>query len=287
MAWYSLTVDIPEEESELAQSVLYDHGAAGLEVRDSLNQTVVTVRAPAKGEAILIAYFEDKTDAGNAQEELAEKIEGSRFALEDVVERDWSTEWRSQIKSVTIGRLWVGPPWEKPTAPKDKVCLFIEPKMAFGTGDHPTTSLCLQAVDTFMGTHPGASVLDVGTGTGVLAFAAKKLGAGRCVGVDNDVTSVELAKECAQENGIEGVELSTNTLTNIEGRFDLVLANILANTLTELAPLIAPKVKQRLVLAGVLVPQAEEVTAAYLACGLKHAGNQTIGEWIRIEFDAP
>src|SRR4051812_2361927 len=163
MAWYSLTVDIPEEESELAQSVLYDHGAAGLEVRDSLNQTVLTVRAPAKGEAILVAYFEDKTDAQNAQEELAEKIAGSRFAIEDVVEKDWSVEWRSQIKSVTIGRLWVGPPWEKATAPKVKVCLFIEPKMAFGTGDHPTTSLCLKAVDTFMATHDGASVLDVGT----------------------------------------------------------------------------------------------------------------------------
>lgn len=286
MAWYSLTVDIPEEESELAQSVLYEHGAAGLEVRDSLNQTVLTVRAPAKGEAILIAYFEDKTDAADAQVELAEKIAGSRFALEDVVERDWSVEWRSQIKSVTVGRLWVGPPWEKATAPKDKVCIFIEPKMAFGTGDHPTTSLCLKAVDTFMATHPGASVLDVGTGTGVLAFAAKKLGAGRCVGVDNDVTSVGLAQECAQENGIEGVELSTKTLHGIEGKFDLVLANILANTLCELAPLIAPKVNERLVLAGVLVPQAEEVTAAYVAAGLKHAGNETIGEWIRLEFTA-
>lgn len=285
MAWYSLTVDVPEEESELAQSVLYEHGAAGLEVRDSLNKTVVTVRAPEKGEAILIAYFEDKGDASDAQAELAEKVPGSRFALEDVVERDWSVEWRNQIKSVTVGRLWVGPPWEKPTAPKDKVCIFIEPKMAFGTGDHPTTTLCLQAVDTFMATHPGASVLDVGTGTGVLAFAAKKLGAGRCVGVDNDDTSVELARECAQENGIEGVELSAKTLEGIEGRFDLVLANILANTLVELAPLIAPKVKHRLVLAGVLVPQAEEVTAAYTACGLKHAGNHTIGEWIRLEFD--
>ena len=286
MAWYSLTVDIPEDESELAQSVLYEHGAAGLEVRDSLNQTVLTVRAPAKGEAILIAYFEDRQDALDAQEELTEKVKGSRFALEDVVERDWSVEWRNQIKSVTVGRLWVGPPWEKPTAPKDKVCLFIEPKMAFGTGDHPTTSLCLAAVDAFMEKHPGASVLDVGTGTGVLAFAAKKLGASRCVGVDNDVTSVELAKECAQENGIEGVELSTQTLPNIEGKFDLVLANILANTLVELAPLIAPKVKQHLVLAGVLVPQAEEVTAAYVKAGLKHAGNATIGEWIRLEFDA-
>ena len=286
MAWYSLTVDIPEDESELAQSVLYDHGAAGLEVRDSLNQTVLTVRAPAKGEAILIAYFEDKQDAANAQEELTEKIAGSRFAIEDVVERDWSVEWRNQIKSVTVGRLWVGPPWEKPTAPQDKVCIFIEPKMAFGTGDHPTTSLCLAAVDTFMGNNPGASVLDVGTGTGVLAFAARKLGASRCVGIDNDVTSVELAKECAEENGIEGVELSTKTLHGIEGQFDLVLANILANTLCELAPLIAPKVKKHLVLAGVLVPQAEEVTAAYVKCGLKHAGNTAIGEWIRLEFDA-
>lgn len=286
MAWFSLTVDVPEEESELAQSVLYDHGAAGLEVRDSLNPTVLTVRAPAKGEAILIAYFEDKSDAANAQEELAEKITGARFAIEDVVERDWSVEWRNQIKSVTVGRLWVGPPWEKPTAPTDKVCLFIEPKMAFGTGDHPTTSLCLKAVDAFMAGHEDASVLDVGTGTGVLAFAAKKLGASRCVGVDNDVTSVELAKECAQENGIEGVELSTKTLSGIDGKFDLVLANILANTLVELAPLIAPKVKQRLVLAGVLVPQAEEVTAAYVKQGLKPAGTETIGEWIRIELTA-
>ncbi len=286
MAWFSLTVDVPEAESELVASVLYDYGAAGLEVRDSLNKTVATVRAPGEGEAILIAYFEDKQDAANAQVEIAERVAGSRFALEDVVERDWSTEWRSQIKSVTIGRLWVGPPWEKATAPKDKVCLFIEPKMAFGTGDHPTTSLCLKAVDTFMATHDGASVLDVGTGTGVLAFAARKLGAGRCVGLDNDVTSVELAKECAQENGIEGVELSTQTLQAIEGQFDLVLANILANTLVELAPLIAPKVKQRLVLAGVLVPQAEEVTAAYVAQGLKHAGNEIIGEWIRIELTA-
>lgn len=285
MAWYSLTVDVPESESELAQSVLYENGASGLEVRDSLHQTVLSVRAPAKGEAILIAYFEDKGDAALAQEELTQKIAGARFALEDVVERDWSVEWRNQIKSVTVGRLWVGPPWEKATAPKDKVCLFIEPKMAFGTGDHPTTTLCLKAVDTFMSDHAGASVLDVGTGTGVLAFAAKKLGANRCVGIDNDVTSVELAKECAAENGIEGVELSTKTLHGIEGQFDLVLANILANTLVELAPLIAPKVKQRLVLAGVLVHQADEVTAAFTACGLKHAGNETIGEWIRIEFD--
>lgn len=285
MPWHSLTVDVPEDESELAQSVLYEHGAAGLEVRDRLQQTAPTVRAPGRGEAILIAYFEKRADAAVARDELTEKIPVARIAFEEVVERDWSLEWRSLIKSVTVGRLWVGPPWEKSSAPQDKVCLFIEPKMAFGTGDHPTTQLCLQAVDDFMAAHPRATVLDVGTGTGVLAFAAKKLGAGRCVGVDNDAVAIGLAEECAVENGIEGVELSTRALESIEGRFDLVLANILANTLIELAPLLASKVKGRLVLAGVLVPQANEVIAAYSACGLVHAGNRLCGEWIGIDFD--
>ncbi len=284
MAWYSLTADIPETESELAQAVLYDHGAAGLEVRDSLTPTMKNVRAPAAGEAILIAYFENEADAKEAQSALAEEIPAARQVIEEVVERDWSTEWRSQIRSVQVGRLWVGPPWEKDKAPADKVCLFIEPKMAFGTGDHPTTSLCLAAVDDFMAANAGASVLDVGTGTGVLAFAAKKLGASRVVGLDNDTLSVQLAKECAEENGITDVELSTKTLHGVDGQFDLVLANILANTLIELAPLIAPKVKHRLVLAGVLVPQAKDVTAAFTAQGLKPAGEVTQGEWIRIDL---
>lgn len=285
MAWFSLTIDLPELETELAEAVLYENGATGLEVRDTLTPAMKNVRAPEKGEALIIAYFERRDDAQAAQTELAESVPTARFALEEVVERDWSTEWRNQIRSVQVGRLWVGPPWEKPNAPADKVCLFIEPKMAFGTGDHPTTSLCLAAVDDFMATHPGADVLDVGTGTGVLAFAAKKLGANRVVGTDNDPVAVQLAKECAEENGLTGVELSTKTLHGVAGQFDLVLANILANTLVELAPLIAPKVKQRLVLAGTLVPQEAEVTAAFVKQGLKPAGTVVQGEWIRIDLE--
>ncbi len=284
MAWVSLTIDVREADSELVQSLVHDHGCSGLEVRDHENPTMPHVRAPAKGEAIIIGYFDDKQDALDAQEDINSTVEGARFSLDGVEERDWSVEWRSQIKSVSVGRLWVGPPWEKPTAPADKVCLFIEPKMAFGTGDHPTTSLCLKAVDQYMATHPKANVLDVGMGTGVLGFAAKKLGAGRVVGIDNDEVSVQLAIECANENGIGDVELSGKTLKEISGPFDLVLANILANTLIELAPLIVPLVKDRLVLAGVLVPQADEVRAAFTSRGLKDAGHEIIGEWIRIDL---
>ena len=285
MAWSSLTLDLPEASAELAQSLLYEHGAAGLEVRDGEAKPMPGARTPAAGEVIVVGYFEQRADAEAAQQAVKDAVAAARCRMEEVVEKDWSVEWRSQIKSVTVGRLWVGPPWEKPTAPADKVCLFIEPKMAFGTGDHPTTSLCLDAVDRYLAAHPGASVLDVGTGTGVLAFAAKKLGASQVVGTDNDPVAVELAKECAQENGIEGVELSTRTLQGIEGRFDLVLANILANTLVELAPLIAPKVKHHLVLAGVLVPQADEVRAAFVEQGLEPAGDTVQGEWIRLELE--
>ncbi len=286
MAWVSLTIDVIEAKSELAQSLMHDHGTTGLEVRDAANQIMPTVRAPARGQAIIVAYFEGKARALSAEKALKKSVTGAKTQLDAVVDRDWSTEWRSQIRSVQVGRLWVGPPWEKSKAPADKICLFIEPKMAFGTGDHPTTSLCLEAVDHWLEAHPASSMLDVGTGTGVLAFAAKKLGATRVVGVDNDPVAVGLAKECAQENGLTGIELSEDSLGDIEGRFDLVTANILANTLIELAPLIVPKVKAHLVVAGVLVHQAEDVRAAYLKLGMTSAGFKVQGEWIRLDFDA-
>lgn len=287
MSWVSLTVDVKEAKSELVQSLMYDFGAAGLEVRDSEQKPMPQVRAPLPGEAIVVAYFERRSNGEGARAAVKKKFPGVSCALEDVVERDWSVEWRSRIRSVTVGRLWVGPPWEKATAPRDKVCLFIEPKMAFGTGDHPTTSLCLAAVDEFMQEQPGGSVLDVGTGTGVLAFAAKKLGAIRVEGTDNDPVAIELAKECALENGLTDITLSTKTLDQVGGPWDLVLANILANTLIELAPLLASKVGRRLVLAGVLVPQAAEVRAAFVAQGLTPKGEVVDGEWIRLDFDGP
>lgn len=283
-AWFSLTVDVPEDSKEPLETRLYDVGATGLEIRDREAPPMPGVRGPAAGEAIVVGWFGSLAEAEAAAGMVAEEFTGARTQVDRVETQDWSTSWRSLIKSVQVGRLWVGPPWELEKAPADKVRLVIEPKMAFGTGDHPTTSLCLEAVDGYMAAHPGASVLDVGTGTAVLAIAAKKLGASRCVGLDNDVTSVELARENLVENGTPDIELSTKTLRHVDGQFELVLANILANTLVELAPLIAPKVRHHLVLAGVLVHQEAEVTAAYVAQGLKPVRTKTHNEWIRIEL---
>jgi ribosomal protein L11 methyltransferase len=282
--YLSLTVELPEQQSEAVQDVLHESGATGLEVRDRETPPMPGVRGLNPGEAIIIAYFEEADTAEAARAQLAEDFPGARLLLEEKPQEDWSNAWKALIKSVQVGRLWVGPPWEADSAPKDKVRLVIEPKMAFGTGDHPTTSLCLAAIDTYMASHPGASVLDVGTGTGVLAIAAKKLGASRVVGTDNDPISVELAHENAAVNGTPEVELSGKELTQVTGSFELVVANILANTLIELAPLIGPKVKDRLVLAGVLAPQKAEVEAAYRAQGLIPAAGAAQGEWVRLDF---
>jgi ribosomal protein L11 methyltransferase len=282
--YLSLTVELPEQQSEAVQDLLHESGATGLEVRDREAPPMPGVRGPNPGEAIIIAYFEDADTAEAARAQVAEDFPGARLLLEEKPQEDWSNAWKALIKSVQVGRLWVGPPWEADSAPRDKVRLVIEPKMAFGTGDHPTTSLCLAAIDTYMAAHPGASVLDVGTGTGVLAIAAKKLGASRVVGTDNDPMSVELAHENAAVNGTPDVELSGKELTQVPGTFDLVVANILANTLIALAPLIAPKVKDRLVLAGVLAPQKAEVEAAYRAQGLIAEAGAAQGEWVRLDF---
>jgi ribosomal protein L11 methyltransferase len=267
--YLSLTVELPEQASESVQDLLNEAGVLGLEVRDREAPTMPGVKAPPPGEAIVIGYFEDREAAEQAQAQVKEAFPAARVGLEEQPQQDWSNEWKSLIRSVHVGRLWVGPPWDVANAPADSVRLVIEPKMAFGTGDHPTTALCLAAVDT---------------GTGVLAIAAKKLGAGRVVGTDNDPTSVELARENTVDNGTPDVEVSGKELTGVEGTFDLVLANILANTLIELAPLIAPKVKDHAVLAGVLAHQRADVEAAYRNLGFTVLPGASQGEWVRIDL---
>ena len=282
--YQTLTVDLPEAESEAAQDLLHELGILGLEVRDREGPLMPGVRAPAAGEVIVVAYFDDAAHAAEARDALAEAFPSARQQLAEELQQDWSNAWKAHIKSVQVGRLWVGPPWDVPNAPADRVRLVIEPKMAFGTGDHPTTSLCLGAVDAYMKDHPGASVLDVGTGTGVLAIAAKKLGAGRVVGTDNDPVSVELARENSELNATPDVEVSGKSLEAVAGPFDLVVANILANTLIELAPLIVERVKDRLLLAGVLEHQKADVEAAYVKLGLVAEPGAQHGEWVRLDF---
>jgi ribosomal protein L11 methyltransferase len=138
MAWVSVSLDVKKNSAEAAQNLLTECGAAGLEVRDG-EGGMPNVRKPNDGETIVIGFFDKRSAATAALKKAKSQLKPSAAEVEEVVEKDWSQEWKRLIRPVTVGRLWVGPPWEK--APRGKVCLFIEPKMAFGTGYKKNTSL--------------------------------------------------------------------------------------------------------------------------------------------------
>ncbi len=229
----------------------------------------------------MIGFFLGRSRAAQALAQVKEKSPQARCRLSSVHSEDWSNRWRRRVRSRQVGRIWVGPPWQR--RPQG-ISVVIEPKMAFGTGDHPTTALCLEALDHFLAANPKASVLDIGTGSGVLAIAAKKLGASKVMAIDCDPVCVAAARENCDFNRTPEVQVSGQTVGQVRGKFELVVANILANTLVELAPQIRPRVKSRLVLSGLLTHQRRQLEIAYRRQGLTPSGVHRQGPWLRLDF---
>ena len=166
---------------------------------------------------------------------------------------------------MVIGRrLLVAPPWDVPDAP-DREVLVIEPGMAFGTGQHATTRGCLETIEAAVAAGGVARALDVGTGSGILALALARLGVPHVVAIDDDPRVVPIARENLARNGAARVELMVGTAAELTARFDLVVANLLADVLVRDAATLRARVAAggRLVLSGLLASQAEAVAAAY------------------------
>jgi ribosomal protein L11 methyltransferase len=166
--------------------------------------------------------------------------------------------------------------------------VILDPGMAFGTGTHPTTALCLRALSALLAARPGAAVLDVGTGSGLLAIAAARLGARRAVGTDDDPVALRVAAENAARNGVR-LELLADPPEAVPGAFEVVVANILANTLVELAADVAAHLEPGGValVSGILAPQEAEVRAAYRRAGLRAMPerDRRDGEWSLLAFE--
>ncbi|MDP2795162.1 MAG: 50S ribosomal protein L11 methyltransferase [Sulfurisoma sp.] len=200
--------------------------------------------------------------------------------LEEVAEQDWVRLTQSQFDPIRISdRLWIVPSWHDAPDPA-AINLEVDPGLAFGTGSHPTTRLCLQWLEGVVA--PGVSVLDYGCGSGILGIAAARLGAADVLGVDIDDAALTSARYNAERNGVTlRLKHSREPLT---GQFDLVVANILTNPLCVLAPLLAGRIAPggHVALSGVLATQAEQVIDAYqphiaLIVGAEHDG------WVRLE----
>jgi len=183
------------------------------------------------------------------------------YTLEEVEEQNWVQITQAQFDPIPISpRLWIVPSWHQAPDP-EAINLILDPGMAFGTGSHPTTRLCLEWLERHV--TAGCSLLDYGCGSGILAIAAARLGAGQVKGVDIDPQAVEAARANAERNQV-GIEFS-DSHQPVTGQYDIVVANILSNPLKALAPALASHVRPGgwLALSGILAQQAEELMAIY------------------------
>lgn len=292
---FSLVFTAPEQDLDLCASILFDLGALGVEVQEPGQLLMPGTPPLPEGRGRAIAHFDDRETAQEAAEGLAEEMPGLEIPPPlEVAAQEWSVAWRAFHKPMKVGpRSWVHPPWEVPAAAPGEVRVSIDPGMAFGTGSHPTTSLCLERTDELLALRPGADLLDVGTGSGVIALLAARLGAGRLCGTENDPVALVVSREGAALNGLAQGRIAweERDCDDLPAPYDrpyqIVVANILLNTLVLLAPQIARKVAPGgvLVLAGLLTAQGDEAEAAYVAQGLAPVGRKERDGWVRVELE--
>jgi ribosomal protein L11 methyltransferase len=272
MAFLALRFDASAAEAEAWSDALLDAGALSVDVSDPFAGT--DRESPQYGEpgapaaigwdvARVVALFAQDTDARALVESLAPALGLPMPAFETypVADQDWVRKTQAQFGPIEIApRFFIVPSWSAPPDPA-AVNIRLDPGLAFGTGAHPTTRLCLVFLrQTLRG---GESVLDYGCGSGILAIAAARLGARRVAGVDVDPQALRASVANAQANGVTAAFTGPDELP--PGRFDVVVANILANPLVLLAPALCARVapRGRLALSGILAAQADAVAAAY------------------------
>lgn len=272
MAWQSLKMEATAQTAEVLSETLMALGAlsVGIEDADAATPDEEPIYGePGTGEPgvwrrnIVSALFDADSDLDHIAHDAAHRagIMHPTYSIETVAEQDWVRATQSQFDPIPVTeRLWIVPSWHQ--APQsDAINIVLDPGLAFGTGSHPTTRLCLRwLVEHIEG---GECVLDYGCGSGILAIAAKKLGAGRTVGVDIDPQAILASQQNAAHNTVEAEFVLPEALPPIHA--DRVVANILSIPLKMLAPLLANACRSGglIALSGVLATQVDEVAAVY------------------------
>lgn len=276
MSWIQLKALISPSQAEAMEESLMAAGACSVTYEDAKDQPVLEPElgtTPLWDATIITGLFtadEDmqqvQTVASNVFKHLTQE-ELPKYRVEILENQDWTRTWMEHFKPMKFGsRLWVCPSWqEAPDA--NAVNLLLDPGLAFGTGTHPTTALCLKWLDGQNETLANKSVIDYGCGSGILGIAALLLGASKVVGVDNDPQALLASKDNLLRNKLESDQLSTYLPNDLpEMQADILLANILAQPLYELRDRLAQltKIGGKIVLSGILEDQAEDLRAHYV-----------------------
>ncbi len=272
MPFLQVNIVVPSSHAELLSDELMEVGALSTAIEDAYagtdkEQPIFDEPNEPSAEiweqSLIIAMFDADTDVDAAVALLPENMRPVKeaYTVTEVADQDWVKLTQSQFDPIHVSdRLWITPTCHE--APTDgSINIELDPGLAFGTGSHPTTFLCLRWLDTNM--PQGASVLDYGCGSGILAITAAKLGAGKVVGVDIDKQAIRASHDNATQNQVN-IEVYLPD-AQPEGQFDVVVANILANPLRMLGQMLAGRVKTdgQIVLSGILAEQVEEISALY------------------------
>lgn len=270
MPWIQLRLNATATNAEAIGDELIESGAVSVTFQDS-HDTPIFEPLPGEtrlwGDTDVIGLYDAETDMNIIVAMLENSPLLSKNFLhkvEQIEDKDWQREWMDNFHPMRFGeRLWICPSWRDVPDP-NAVNVMLDPGLAFGTGTHPTTSLCLQWLDGL--DLAGKTVIDFGCGSGILAIAALKLGAAKAIGIDIDPQAIQASRDNAQRNGVSDsltLYLAKDQPENLTA--DVVVANILAGPLRELAPVIStlPQQGGHLGLSGVLATQAEGVAAAY------------------------
>jgi ribosomal protein L11 methyltransferase len=293
MLWFEITASVPPERVEAVSHLMREAAPGGLSIEEPVDilgpEMGFRVRG---GEPVLVRAYLPSSELGAVLIEGLRRSLGALPAVEltarPIYEEDWAVSWREFFGVVeTGGRVVVVPSWVEHEPAPGQVAVRIDPGQAFGTGHHETTRLMLAALDDLL--EPGTSVLDVGTGSGILAIAAALLGAGRVEGLDVDPVAVEVARANCAANGVEA-DLSKGTLEPAHPRrYGLVLANISTEANVALAPAFAAVLEPggRLAASGILAAQAPRVREAMAVAGLAFETSRFERDWCLLEFRKP
>lgn len=304
MDWIEISVEVEQEAAEAVAEVFDRYGYQGVAIEQAgFAMATWEDEIPKPEQLIVKAYLPADENAPDHQRQLREALRYMNALLpipdpsfKTVQEADWAEAWKAHYKPLRVGRkIYIRPTWiEVDDAQPDDVLIALDPGMAFGTGTHPSTQLCLMACEDILEERPHLSVLDLGCGSGILSIAAVKLGAASALALDIDEIAVKATAENAAQNGVaDRIQAQTGSLaslTHAARRFDLALVNILAKVIIQLCDEglgLVVRPAGVAVLGGIIQDQADEVEAALHKTGLVPYKRRTQSDWVVIEAQRP
>jgi len=285
--WLVVELSIPKGFGEAVSNFVIEQGATGIEeLEGDSGWERLKTYFPQNGKEKRVIYALHRYL--KSLKKIAPEIFRSQIKTASIPEQDWGENWKRFFKPVQVtSRFWVKPPWSKVRLKRGQISIDITPGMAFGTGTHASTQLCIQALGERI-KKKGLSVLDVGTGSGILSIVAAKLGAKEVRGIDNDGVAVENARENVELNYVSDiVKIRKGRIGDLQKKFDLVIANIDFKSLTRIRKLLLNHLKNQgiLILSGILEGEKERLCEHYLGTGLLRCIKDTQeGEWACLTF---